>query len=49
MKDDYNNIQEQLEKVQSKNNRIQNLHYTVHEITPEVVNDIFCNFVIVDH
>ena len=49
IEDDYNNIQEQLEKVQSIKNNIQNLNYPIQELTPKVVNDIFSSFVIIDH
>ena len=49
IEDEYNNIQEQFNKVQNIKNQIKNLVYPIKELTPEVVNDIISNLVIVDY
>lgn len=48
IEDDYLNIQEHIENVQKIKKHIQSLTYPIQELTPEVVNDIFFSFVIVD-
>jgi len=49
IEDEYLNIQEHVDNIQTIKKHIQNLTYPIRELTPGVVNDIFSSFVIVDN
>lgn len=49
LEDKYNYTQEHYNNVQNIKKHIQSLKYPIKELTPEIVNDIFSNFLIVDN